>query len=77
MAESCGLGPAPQGHLQVEEVGAERLEHRPAHAGGGCRRGGALAVARSSTTSMPMDEPPKRGLTMYGPVEADLVGRRR
>ena len=31
----------------------------------------AFAVARSATTSMPIDEPPKRGLTMYGPLEAD------
>jgi len=27
----------------------------------------AFAVARSATTSIPIDDPPKRGFKMYGP----------
>jgi len=34
----------------------------------------AFAVSRSATTSMPIDEPPKRGFKMYGPSkDSDVV----
>ena len=55
--------PGAHRHLQVGEVGTVRLDDG-AEPEVGLAASRATAVAKSSTTSMPMDEPPNRGLTM-------------
>ena len=63
-----------RGHLELGPC-AHRPGGRPGRAGRArprrARRCGEVvqqrAVSASSTTSMPIDEPPNRGLTMYGP----------
>ena len=58
------LGPAAHGHLQVGQVGPVGLDHGPEPEMGIGAGAGPGRWPTSSTTSMPMDDPPKRGLTM-------------